>query len=172
MSGNTHEQYFLNSISDDNKKDYILAHYDLEICFRSMIDKDVTSTVIGRIRNALVETINHFILLPKAILVVLDDNILDDLDHYDTGISLALGKLMEWITGEFHKIINDHKKVLPSMSRKFRYPTVLWCLIPKHEIYVHYNDFKDKFNTAAVKAANNYREMGGPYTIGLEPKES
>ena len=77
----------------------------------------------------------------------------------DTGISSALGKILEWITGEFHKIISSHKEKLPSKSWKFKYPALLWCLIPEHDIYGHYNDFKVKFNTATIKATRNYKEM-------------
>ena len=116
---NTHEQFFLNSLYECNKKDYIMVHYDTEICFRNLFDEGTReeTNVIMCLHNALVETINSIVLLPKAIIVLVDDDILDDLDHYDTGISSALGKILEWITGEFHKIISSHKEKLPSKSR-------------------------------------------------------
>ena len=157
----THEKFFLNTVLPNGKQDYIATHYDPEICFRSLMDEGnpVDTNVLQRIRNSLVEAINTFVLLPKAILVVVDDNILDDLNHYNTGISSAIGKLMEWLTGEFHQIITSYKDKLPSKSRKFKYPAVLWCLIPLHEIYGHYNKYKGKYNTATIKAAKNYKEM-------------
>ena len=36
--------------------------------------------------------------------------------------------------------------IFQSKSRKFKYPTILWTLIPLHYIYDHYNDYKEKFN--------------------------
>ena len=66
---------------------------------------------------------------------------------------------MEWIANQFHNIITAHKEKLPSQSRKFKYPMILWCLIPGHEIYGHYNDFKDKFNRNVKNTTRLFREM-------------
>ena len=54
----------------------------------------------------------------------------------------------------------QHKERLPSKSRKFKFPTVFWTLIPLfHKIYGHYNEFKEKLNTAILKAIHNFREI-------------
>ena len=92
-------------------------------------------------------------------LIILDDDLLDDIDHYKRGISEALGKELEWLVNEFHKMVTLHKERLPTRSRKFKYPTFIWVKIPNHEVYSHYNDFKDKYNDTLDRVCKLYREM-------------
>ena len=63
----------------------INAHYDTILAVRDMEPENNEN--LSRLRNALVETINQQLLLPKAIILVLDDDMLDELDHYKTGIT-------------------------------------------------------------------------------------
>ena len=114
--------------------------------------------MLSRVRNALVRGINE-VLLPKAILIIFDDDLMDAIDHYKSGISYALGKTLEWLANEFHKIINTHKEKLPTKARKFKYPAIIWFKIPYHEVYGHYNGFKTKYNDTLDKICQLYREM-------------
>ena len=111
------------------------------------------------LKRRLTRAINEHILLPKAIVIALDDDLLDYINHYEKGISVALGMALESLTNEFHSIINDYKQKLLSKARKYKYPTIFWMMIPQHTIYDQYNDFKDKFNIAVRKSVRNFREM-------------
>ena len=84
---------------------------------------------------------------------------MDDLDHYMEGLSVAIGKILEWVANKLHKIVISHKKKLPSRSQQFKYLAILWTLIPQHKIYGHYNEFKNKFNNLAVNTVKLFREM-------------
>ena len=159
---NCYEQYVTKISSHDDKPDYITSHYDVRGFYDLLFDTE--DACIGRIRNLLINAINTEQLLPKAIIIVLDDDILDDLNHFDIGISVALGKWIEWLTQKFHEIIQDYKKILQSKSRKYKYPHFVWCLLPQHMVFAQFNDYKEKFNTAVKKATKNYREMS---TISL-----
>ena len=99
-------------------------------------------------------------LLPKAIVVILDDDLIDDIDWYRPGFSFTVGRIVEWLFNKFHRLITAHKEKLPSKSRKFKFPTILWALVPKHDIYGHYNEYKDKFNKSLQNTASLFREMG------------
>ena len=153
------EQHFKSAFNKDNKTDYIRTHYDVDGFCSQLIKSKFTGNILMRLNDELVRAINKHCLLPKAILIVLDDNMLDDIDHYDIRISIALGRYIEWLTNQFHRVITLHKDRMKSKSRKYKYPTFLWALIPKHDIYGHYNEFKGKFNNTVVKACRNFREM-------------
>ena len=161
----SYTQYFQDAFNLDGKVNYIWAHYDATGHHGKSCG--LNPSVLGRIRNALAKTINEQVLLRKAILVMLDDDIMDALDHYTTGISYAIGKTLEWLVNQMHRIIISHKEKLPSKSRKFKYPTFLWVKIPNHHIYGHFNSYKKKFNEALDKVTSLYREME---TISISEK--
>ena len=115
--------------------------------------------ILSRLRNSLVRANNAQILLPKFILVILDDDIMDAIDHYKTSISYGIGQMLEWLINEFHKLVSSHKERLPTKSQKYKYPTFIWVKIPYHEIYGHCNEFKEKFNAALDKACRLFKEM-------------
>ena len=91
--------------------------------------------------------------------MAIDDDMMDNLDHYKYGITSTVGKLVEWLTNEFHHIISSHKEKMPTKSCRFKFPTVIWCKIPLHDVYGHYNDFKTIFNKALLSATALFREM-------------
>ena len=154
---NTYEQHFDNAIIAGNKLEYIKAHYNMAGCFHT--NPALEPSLLARLHNTLVHTINEYNLLLKVILVILDDDLLDDINHYDFGLSLALGKMIEWLTNQFHNTITAYKEQLPSRSCKFKYPAIIWALIPNQQVYDHYNDFKNKYNIQLQKAVCNFREM-------------
>ena len=130
------EQHFMNAMHN-GRLDYIKAHYDVKEL--SEDDGNAAGNILSSLWNALVWGINQEQLLPKVIVIVLDDDLLDSIDHFNVGISLALGRHMEWLVNELHSLITDYKKFLPSRSRKFKYPTIIWTLIQLHDIYGRFN---------------------------------
>ena len=156
----SYSQYFQNAFNPDGKVGYIRAHYDITGFYKKSIGKHrEVVNIFSRLRNALVEGINEQITFPKAIIMIIDDDILDEIDHYKEGISVILGRVLEWLGNQFHRIITAHKEKLPSKARKFKFPMVLWCYIPLHDIYGHYNDFKEKYNRVVKNVTSLFREM-------------
>ena len=154
---NTFQQYFVDARSPDGKLNYINAHYDMHVFSNDYPDEEYN--ILERLEGLLADAINARHLLPKAIIILLDDDLLDNLNHYKTGITQPIGMLIEWLANVFHENITDYKKKLPSKSRKFKFPSILWCLIPQHDVYDHYNDYKDKFNRAVTNTVKLFREM-------------
>ena len=157
------ENYFQQmprKLSKGSPGSYMKTHYDVTRFMKGkMLPSENLPNILVRLKNALITGINEQVLLPKAILIVLDDDLMDSLGHYQEGFSLSIGKLMEWLANELHDIICKHKEKLPSRSRKFKYPAVLWCTIPLHMVYGQYNDFKTKFNRSLEKTVLLFREM-------------
>ena len=151
-------QYFQNAFGDNGKMGYIKAHYDT-VGYCQGQTKAINNNILSRMRNALVMAINKEIILPKVILVILENDILNAVNHYNPGISLLCGKVMEWLANQFHRIITAHKERLPSKSRKFKYPSILLVSAPNHINLPNINELRDKFNTALMNICSMYREM-------------
>ena len=149
-----------------------MAHYDIFGFSNPISDGEhLNGNIISKLINLFIEAINEQTLLPKAIIVIIDDDIMDELDHYKNGISLAIGRIIEYLAESLHSIINSHKEALPTKAWKFKFPAILWCLIPQHNVYDQFNEFKRKFNKAVDKTAALYREM---FTLRLsdwDPRE-
>ena len=151
-------QYFQDAVNPCGKVGYLWAHYDVS-GFCSTTVKGSLENMAAILRSELVKAINGQVLLPKAIIVVFDDNLMDDINFYKPGFSVVIGRIVEWLFNQYHRIIPAHKEILPSKSRKFKFPTVLWVCIPLHNIYGHYNDFKQKFNRALSTTASLFCKM-------------
>ena len=156
---NSFAQYCQNAYGDNGKKSYLKAHYDVTgFCPGTEF---LNGNILSRLRNALVAGINKQVLLPKAIIFVIENDILTALKHFKPGISLMIGKSLEWIMNQIHRIIITHKEKMPSKSRKFKYPTILWCSLPNHQYWIDNNmtEYRAKFNFALKATTSIFREM-------------
>ena len=151
-------QYFQNAFGDNGRVGYIKAHYDVTGYCQGQ-SKAINNNILSRIRNAFVMAINKEVLLPMAVIIVLENDILNAANHYKPGIYLLCGKVLEWLANQFHRIITSHKEHLPSKAQKFKYPTVLWVTAPNHDNLSNINSFRDKFNTSLTNICGLYREM-------------
>ena len=123
----SYAQHFQNAFGSNGKLGYVKAHYDVSgICNKSISQGN--GNIINRVRNAVVKLINDQWLLPKVILLILEGDILEEINHFKPGISGAIGRLLEWLANQLHRVITSHKERLPSKSRKYKYPTILWIL--------------------------------------------
>ena len=153
----SYTQYFANAFGDSGQTDYIRAHYDASGLFHGK-DK-LNTSILSRICNAFIKAINDQILFPKAVLIILEQDFITELKHCETGFSTVVGKAIEYISNQFHRIITSHKERLPSKSRKFKFPTVLWTTMPSHYDWRDMNQFRSKFNEAVKITSSLFREF-------------
>ena len=150
-------QYFQNAYFDSGKIGYIRAHYDITSVCSGRIDASGRN-IISRLRNHLVHLMNEQVVPPKAIIIILDDEMLKELNHFKPGISEALGRLFEWLLNQFHRLMTAHKEKLPTKSRKFKFPTFIWFNLPTHNGF-KYDEYRIKYNAALEKAVILFQEM-------------
>ena len=151
--------YFQDIYGENGKTGYVRTHYDTAgLCTGSERHSLKGRNVIGHVRNNFVEAINEYTLLPKVVVVVLDNDIVKSTNHYETGAALAMGPQIDWLATELHRITTAHKERLPTRARKFRYPQFLWVTAIKHDKFSD-NEFREKFNDGVVSVAALHREM-------------
>ena len=126
---------------------------------------------MGRIKNNFVEVINQQILLPKIVIVVLEDDLLNAINHYKTGASLAIEPCLDWIMSELHDITVTYKQKLPTKSRKFRYPQFLWISAIHHDGFNNGNSYREKFNRCLMEVSSKYREMHVLHLVAWDPRQ-
>ena len=155
---NSYGQYFQNAFGDNGRVGYIKAHYDVTGLCNARI-KRMDGNILNRLRNLLVSTINDQILLPKAIVVIIDEDLMYEINHFKHGISAGIGRLNEWLANQFHRMITAHKEKLPSKARKFKYPTFLWTTLVTNITLGNRNEFREKFNKSICAVTSLFREM-------------
>ena len=117
-------------------------------------------SVLSRLRNCIVYGINHNYLLPKAIIIVADNDILKAVQFEGFEISVLLGKIMEWIGNEIYRIISGYKDSLPKKAVKEHFPQILWIEPPLHKNFsVDDNDRRKKFAKALSDTAKLFQNM-------------
>ena len=139
-------------------------------CGGSLVKNLANRNILGYMRNSLVDAIHKQVLLPKAIVVVLEDDLLDVINHYRIGASDAINPCIEWLVTEFHCITVVYKEKLPSKSRKFCYPQILWIAATYHNGYGNGNYYREKFNRELKLVNEKYREMHTLYLPSWDPQ--
>ena len=121
-------------------------HYNkeqFEICgFNNDKGKSYDQNTISRIHNNLVGAIQEKILLPKFIVMVLNNDIISFIFHKNhelkRGSESAYERVLKWLMCQFDRLIKTQKEYLPKKSKKQPLqPMFIWIAPPNHK------NFKD-----------------------------
>ena len=147
--------------SDYNNMGFLKSHYDVSgFCTSNGRNSMAQSNVLGRIQNCLAKAINNQVTFPKAILLVLDCDLIKSANHYTDGFSSLVKDLLFWLATEIHRTIIAHKEKLPTKARRFKYPHVFWVTPVHHVEYSEdENYYIKKFNTSIFSVVDQFKEM-------------
>ena len=70
---------------------------------------EVIKSTLARVRNQYCKGINEQTLLPKAVVILLDDSLISDVKFTGFGVSDIYGHLMHWLAAELNKITEIQK---------------------------------------------------------------
>ena len=106
-----------------------------------------TKNMLLRLQNTFASAINKNKVLPKYILIVLDDDLITFLSYKKAGVSELLGDWLKWLSEKFSKLIENKKKVLPIKCQKENEPCVYWSVAPQHAgMSENCNEMRRKLN--------------------------
>ena len=117
------------------------------------------NSIISRIHNNYVHIINEQVLLPKAVIVVLEDDVLQAANHYKKGISKVIMPWIDWLVSNLFTLADKYKTQLPTKSRKFKYPQFFWVPAILHDAFGMDNIYREKFNDCLSEAVEKTRGM-------------
>ena len=87
----------------------------------------------------LVHAINVRTLLPKAIILIFDNEITKLAKDETFGYTIIIGTALNWLVNEIRKLISGYKDKLPNKAKKTDFPAILWAESPTHK------SFEDNF---------------------------
>ena len=119
---------------------------------------DLGSNIIGRMRNAFIDALNAKDHLPKMIVMVPDSDIIDGTNHPQSGISLILGKILDYLVEEMNRLISARREQLLKKCKKYGQPHIIWIQPPKH-VNMRDNENRHKFNECIESLLPHYKDV-------------
>ena len=136
---------------------FIIEYYET-VDFSTTQFASSLCNVAARLISLLVASIKKEKLLPKAIIVVLDDDILWQIHYEGPHLQDIYAEVTNYLVEQFHRICISYKEMLPTKTRQAFIPYVIWILPPSHINYYN-NTAREKFAVALTAAVRRYPEM-------------
>ena len=92
-------------------------------------------------------------MLPKYLVIVLDNDLIKYLNFYDFGVSEALGKLISYLMTEIDRMISSQRDYLPKKCKRYNMPAIIWIEASLHHNFNN-NNVTEKFNASLHKMVN------------------
>ena len=118
----------------------------------------MNSNIFSRLFNNIVSAIEDQIRFLKLIVMVTDSDIIKNVDTKKSDAESLFETLMRDFIAKLHKLMIDHKAILPQKALKYKYPTFLWILPPGH---CNFNDNQRRqwYASAIEKNVMAFNEM-------------
>ena len=160
----SYAEHFQNAFHDkdvDFNMGYVKTRFDIFAFCNGSLSKDLKNrNVISRVRNNLVEAINLQTILPKYLIIVLENDLIKAANHYTDGFTDIMNSWISWLANKFHRIISAHKEKLPTKARKFKYPHIFWIPAVHHMSYSKStNHYRQCMNTCIHDETTRFREF-------------
>ena len=84
--------------------------------------------LLGRLRSALTGLINREWTLPRLIVIVLEDDVIEYIKKKNFDSHKQIERFLGYLMNEFRKVISTFKELLPTKAKKFAWPHVLWTV--------------------------------------------
>ena len=133
---NTYQQFFKNLKSEDgNPTTYTYLNFEVRAYLTSQNSMN-TKNILSRIRNSLVTVLNEHTMLPKLIVIVVDDDIINQVeDDQETSLVFHYERLMSGLCNLLNKSINCYKDMLPQKAKRESVPHFVWIAPPTHKYF-------------------------------------
>ena len=136
---------------------YTKDHFDT---LGFMNDKYLSNNqnMISRLQNCLHKAISDEIILPKMIVIPLDEDLIQYLNHPGPNVTKALTHMIDAVMSEFSKLAAQQWEYLPKRSTREDYPKFIWIEAPLHNNFSN-NVKRMKYNKALRDAAQFHDDM-------------
>ena len=108
--------------------------------------------------NLLKKAIEEKTLLPKAIAVILDDDMIKQTKFSGKHLQDFYADSIKHLMEKFHREITAYKEHLPVKAKQDWLPHILWFVPPNHK-YFNNNNKRNRFAHALQSAVEGYTEM-------------
>ena len=148
-------------ITMSDEESYIKRNFDVHN-FSSCMFASNDTNILSRILNELNRGFVELKLLPKLILVVLEDDLIQVLSNKHTKAKCTAppkyGREIKWLMREFVKAISIFKEFLPDRAKKDKYPHICW-LMPVTNVNFSNNKDRERFGQKLKECASLFPNM-------------
>ena len=123
-------------------------------------------TTLSRYRNIIVKAFQKFNRLPRLIVVIFEDDIVQAIDKAEQGISQAYEVLLSWLVKEHHRSVMTIKERLPTKALRQGWPHILYMAPTIHKYYRNDN-LRKSFTRALESVARRNRNFENMSTLRL-----
>ena len=118
----------------DEKYSYAVRHFDIDIASTSANTSN-NPEIMSRLRNNLVVALNRTVVMPKIIMIVLEDDIIKTIDHKDHSLGKHYERRIKWLMSQYRRIIESFLEKLPLKCKREGWPKFLWVSPTLHKNY-------------------------------------
>ena len=91
--------------------------------------------LIGRLLNTFTQALNNETSMPKAVIFVMDNDLIKFINIASFGISVIYGRIIHYMCDEIMKLITLKKEKLPKRAMRDHFPHVIWIVPPFHSFF-------------------------------------
>ena len=102
---------------------------------------------LSRLYNTMAHAVKEKVKLPRYIVIVLDNDIIDELSYFGYGMCTLMGEWIDFLAKNFKELCDERKKSLPLKAARADYPLIYWVMPPHH---AHFTDNPEAPNLTAV----------------------
>ena len=92
-------------------------------------------SLLGKLRNNLVNALNKCHSIPKIIVVTLEDAIINDMGVANFGVTFDMEIRVKWLTSQYRKIVEAFLDFLPAKNRRDNWPKFIFICPSSHINY-------------------------------------
>ena len=142
---------------------FIKDHYEFP-AFCSSRGSSSMANMLARLQNSFAAGLNQTkeeAMLPRYIIIVLDDDLITFLDYSKEGATTLLGTWLEWLAKQFKDLLDQRIAQLPAKCKKSSLlPFFYWVAAPTHSyMSKERNNLHIKFNLALDSVLKLYDSM-------------
>ena len=119
---------------------------------------DKNQNLISRIVNSFAAGLARNKKLPRLIVVVLDEDIIENVQFDGCRVSTLYGEILQWIAAEFDRMIKERKAQLPKNALKKENPEIYWVAAPYNRNFQNGQN-RNKFNMCLESIVKIYEYM-------------
>ena len=119
---------------------------------------ETNQNMISRVVNSFAKGISSNKKLPKYMVIVLDNDLIEYLGYTQFGVSGLLGEWIDYLAKTLDAYVTEKKAQLPSKPVKRDWPLVYWVQAPHHRWFTD-NPLQSKFNNTLDATPKLYKNM-------------
>ena len=131
-----------------------MKNYEIRIFSTNRFTSHIPS-MLTRVRNQLATAVEKYTLMPKMILIILDEDLIQYLRAKEVLSNYSMEKTLSWLMRQLTRIVDSYKESWPRKSVKDSFPQFIWIASP-YNVHFPNNENRARFNSALEYSAKSY----------------